>query len=145
MLAEAGEVLSRMWEHILARPDGPLSLRFILQPTMAALLAIGDGIKDARTNRSPYFWTVLHDSEKRVARLEEGLAATARILVLGLAMDMIYQVWVFGRVYPTEAAVVAIGFAFLPYALIRGPVERIAKWWQDRRAHPGETQLQKPQ
>ncbi len=145
MLAEAGEVLSRMWEHMLARPDGPLSFRLILQPTMAALLAIGDGIKDARTGRSPYFWTVLHDREKRVARLEEGLAATARILVLGLAIDMIYQVWVFGRVYPTEAAVVAIALAFLPYALIRGPVERIAKWWQDRRAHSAETHLQKPQ
>jgi hypothetical protein len=140
MLAEAGEVLNRIWSDILARPDGPLSFRFILQPAMAALLAIGDGIKDARTGRSPYFWTVLHDSEKRTARLEEGLAATARVLVLGLAMDMIYQVWVFGRVYPTEAAIVAIGLAFLPYALIRGPAERIAKWWQHR-AQPTGTHL----
>jgi hypothetical protein len=58
-------------------------------------------------------------------------------------MDLIYQVWVLGRVYPTEAAIVAIGLAFLPYALIRGPAERIAKWWQHR-THQSETHLQKP-
>jgi hypothetical protein len=143
MLAEAGEALNRIWQDILVRPDGPMSFRFILQPTMAAVLAIRDGIKDARTGRSPYFWTVLHDREKRAARLEEGLAATARILLLGLVMDLIYQVWVLGKLYPTEAAIVAIGCAFLPYALMRGPVERVAKWWLQR-THP-ETHLHRPQ
>src|SRR5262245_5339431 len=113
MLAETGEVLNRMWQDFLARPDGPLSFRFILQPTMAAVLAVRDGIKDARTGRSPYFWTVLHNKEKRNARLEEGLAATARILLLGLAMDVIYQIWVLGKLYPTEAAIVAISLAFI--------------------------------
>ena len=46
----------------LARPgeraSGPLSFRFILQPSMAAIAAIHDGVKDARAGRSPYFWTV---------------------------------------------------------------------------------------
>ena len=143
MLAEAGEVLNRLWQDILARPDGPMSFRFILQPTMATILAVRDGIKDARTGRSPYFWTVLHNKEKRAARLEEGLAATARILLLGVAMDVIYQIWVLGKLYPTEAAVIALGLAFLPYALIRGPVDRLAQWWLHR-LHPGDTHLQKP-
>ena len=144
MLAEAGEVLNRMWEDILARPDGPLSLRFILQPAMAAILGIRDGVNDARTGRSTYFWTVLHDREKRGPCLEEGLAATARILLLGLAMDLAYQVWVLGKFYPTEAAVVALGLAFVPYLLIRGPAAGLARWWQHR-AHPDETRLHKPQ
>ena len=38
-----------------------MAFRFILQPVMAAIFAIRDGMKDARAGRSPYFWTVLHD------------------------------------------------------------------------------------
>ena len=47
------------WQDILARPGGPMTFRFILQPAMAAIAALVDGIKDARTGRSPYLWTVL--------------------------------------------------------------------------------------
>ena len=46
-----------------------MSFRFFLQPTMAILFAIRDGIKDARTGRSPYVWTILHKPEERRARL----------------------------------------------------------------------------
>lgn len=134
LTAEAHDLLSRMWEDLTARLGGPLSFRFVLQPVMAAIMGVRDGIKDARTGRSPYFWTVLHDSQMRNARLEEGLSATARILALGLLMDTIYQVWVLGTFYPTEAAIVALGFAFVPYLLIRGPAERLARWWQSRAA-----------
>lgn len=142
MAAEAHDVLSRMWDDLVARPGGPLAFRFILQPVMAAVVAIRDGFKDARTGRSPYFWTVLHDGQMRSERLEEGLAATARILVLGLAMDIIYQAWVLGTFYPTEAAIIALTLAFVPYLLIRGLAARVARWWQSR-GSAGETDLQK--
>jgi hypothetical protein len=142
MAAETHDVLSRMWEDLVVRPGGPMSLRFVLQPAMAALLAIHDGIRDARTGRSPYFWTVLRDSHARTTRLEEGLAATARILVLGLAMDLIYQTRMLGTFHPTEAAVVALALAFVPYLLMRGPVARLARWWQSP-ASPSRTDMHK--
>src|SRR5262245_5713352 len=72
----------RIWEHMLARPGGSLALRFILQPLMSSLVALHDGIKDARSGRSPYFWTVLSDPDKRRARLREGLAATGKIILI---------------------------------------------------------------
>ena len=36
-----------------------MTFRFILQPIMATIAALYDGIKDARTGRSPYLWTIL--------------------------------------------------------------------------------------
>ena len=36
-----------------------MKFRFILQPSMAAIAAIRDGLKDARTGRSPYFWAIV--------------------------------------------------------------------------------------
>lgn len=134
---EVQDVLSRIWQDLVERRHGPMSFRFILQPVMASILGVRDGIKDARTGRSPYFWTVLHDSQERNARLHEGLSATARIIVLGLVMDAIYQIGVIGTFYPLEAAIVVLALAFLPYLLIRGPAARLARWWQGRASGRG--------
>ena len=65
--------------------------------------------------------------QERVARLREGLNATARIILLGLVMDVIYQIIVFKTFYPVEALIIALLLAFVPYLLIRGPVTRIAR------------------
>ena len=128
-------VIQRIWNSIVARSSGLLSFRFILQPSMAAVAAIHDGIKDARDGRTPYlwtvvrFWTVAHNPGERVARLREGLIATSRIILLGIAMDVIYQLLEFHTFYPAEALIIALLLAFVPYLLIRGPVTRIARWW----------------
>ena len=119
----------RMWTNLVERPEGPMSFRFILQPIMAAIAALKDGIKDAKTGRSPYFWTILSDPEKRNARLSEGLISTAQILVIGMIIDTIYQLKVFHAFYPGEAVNIAIILAFVPYLLLRGPVARIARHW----------------
>jgi hypothetical protein len=120
----------RIWHDLVAREDAPMRFRFILQPLMAAIAAILGGLKDARTGRSPYFWTMLGNPRERVERLEEGLNATGRIILLGLVMDAIYQIIVLKRFYPAEAVIVALLFAFVPYVIIRGPVARIAHRWQ---------------
>jgi hypothetical protein len=119
----------RIWHQLIDRADAPMRFRFILQPVMAAIAAILDGLKDARTGRSPYFWTMLSNPRERIERLNEGLNATARIILLGLVMDAIYQIIVLKRFYPAEAVIVALLFAFVPYVIIRGPVLRIERWW----------------
>jgi hypothetical protein len=118
----------RLWQDILDRPGGPMRFRFILQPTMAAIAALHEGVKDARVGRSPFFWTVLSNHAGWRDRLHEGLISTARIILLGLAMDTIYQVMVLKTFYPAEAAIMAVVLAFFPYVLLRGPITRFARW-----------------
>ena len=120
--------IQRIWQNIVTRPGGPMTFRFILQPAMAALAALHDGIKDARTARSPYFWTLLTSRTDRRDRLYEGLISTARIILLGLVMDAIYQVIVLKTFYPVESVIVALTLAFVPYLILRGPIARIARW-----------------
>jgi hypothetical protein len=122
-----GEALRRFWHDLIERPDAPMRFRFILQPLMAAIAAIHDGREDARLGRSPYFMTVLRNPQKRVGRLREGLNATARIILLGLVMDVIYQLIVLKTFYPNEALVIALLLAFVPYLIIRGLVLRVAR------------------
>ena len=38
-------MIGRGWDNFLARPNGSLSLRFYVQPTMAGLLALRAGIQ----------------------------------------------------------------------------------------------------
>jgi hypothetical protein len=101
----SAEVHQRIWKDIAERPAGPMSFRFLLQPIMAGVAALHDGINDARLGRDPYFWTVLTDARQRGGRVREGLVSTGRIVLLGLAMDIIYQARVFDTFYPGEAVV----------------------------------------
>jgi hypothetical protein len=114
-----------------------MTFRFILQPAMALIAALRDGVHDARLGRRPYFWALLHgvrDSQGRGGRLWEGIISTARIIILGVVMDTVYQWVVFKTFYPAQAAVIAILLAFIPYLLLRGPFERIAHHWVARPA-----------
>lgn len=120
----------RFWRDLLGRPSGPMSFRFILQPLMAMIAAIREGAEDARTGRAPYFWTIVGNPQQRVERLGEGLTATARIILLGVTMDVVYQYLVFNTFYPDEALVIALLLAFVPYVVVRGPVTRFARWWR---------------
>jgi hypothetical protein len=121
------EVLERLWRNLLDAPSGPMSFRFILQPSMSAIVAIRDSVRDARTGRSRL--TVAASPRERLGRLRGELIATARIILLGIAMDVIYQFLVFETFYPAQALLIALLLAFIPYLLIRGPAKLIARWW----------------
>jgi hypothetical protein len=123
----------RIWDNLLGRPSGSLAFRFLLQPAMSTIFAVRDGIEDARKGNSPYFWTVLSNPNERLARLHYGVAATGKIILLGILIDGLYQAIEFKTFYPVEALKVAFLLAFIPYLLIRGPVTRIARRW---RRHP---------
>jgi len=127
----SADVHERIWRDIEARPGGPMTFRFILQPCMAAIAAFHDGSQDARLGRSPYLWSVL-TRPGGVGRLGEALIATARIILLGFGMDGLYQAAVLKTFYPGEMLLVAILLAFLPYLLLRGPFARLARRRQAR-------------
>jgi hypothetical protein len=121
------------WHDILGRLSGPMTFRFILQPTMAFIAALSDGIGDAKRGRSGFFWAAWGDPDAKTGRLREGLISIARVVLLGLSMDVIYQLKVFDRFFPVEALLMAILLAVIPYFLFRGIVERIARLWLARK------------
>ena len=108
---------------------GPLTFRLIIQPIVAATLAIRAGLKDAREGSPPYFWAIFTDPVQRRNLLREGWKAVAKVFVVAVIIDFIYQIIVFRWFYPGEALIVGAILALLPYLLIRGPVNRIARRW----------------
>ena len=126
-MSEIQEILTRFWDQLIAQPSGPLAFRLILQPVMATILAVLDGMKDARAGRPPYLRTILFDPSQRAAYLREGLKRVSRVIIFAFVMDAIYQYMVLRRFYLGEALVTVFVLAVLPYLLIRGPVDRIAR------------------
>jgi hypothetical protein len=100
---------------------------------MASIVAIRDGLDDAKNGRPAFLWTMLTDDRQRRRLLSEGWHAVFRIILLGTIMDIAYQAMVFGRLRPLELVFVVLGLAFVPYILLRGPINRIARLWTQGR------------
>ncbi|EAQ33769.1 hypothetical protein NB311A_08874 [Nitrobacter sp. Nb-311A] len=127
------DVQQRFWTDMFARVGGPMTFRFFLQPTMAAIAALHDGLKDARQRHKAFFWARWFDRTQQTGRLREGITSVSRVLLLGVCMDVIYQFKEQDAFYPAEAAVVAILLAVVPYFVFRWIVETVVRRWFSRR------------
>jgi len=123
------EMFARLLEDLTGRVSGPMKFRLILQPTMAAVFAIRAGLKDAREGRPAYFWSIFTEPALRRHLIREGWHAVAKVFIVAIIIEVIYQIIVFRWFYPGEALIVATILAILPYLLLRGPVNRIARRW----------------
>ncbi len=125
-----GDVFGRIWDNLIGRIGGPLTLRLILQPLMASILAVRDGWRDAQAGRPPYFWSLLREPDHRRERLRSGWKSVGKIVVVALVLDTVYQLIVLRTFYPGEAMITATILAIVPYVLLRGPANRLARRWR---------------
>jgi hypothetical protein len=126
------EVIARYIGELTGRVGGPMSVRFILQPTMAAFFACRAGLADARTGRPPYGWAIFKNPGHRRDLLREGWKDVAKVFVIALVLDSVYQLIQLRWIYPLQALIIAFTLAFLPYMALRGPVARLARLWRRR-------------
>jgi hypothetical protein len=115
----------RIIENLFARLDGPLHFRFIFQPLMASIFAVIDGVKDAKTGKPAYFWSLLSNPEHRKELVKEGWKSVGKIVILAIILDLVYQLKVHSTVYPGEMLIVAFTLAIVPYLVLRGPINRL--------------------
>jgi hypothetical protein len=104
-----------------------MSFRLICQPLIAMAFAVRAGLRDARVGRPPYLWSAIADAGERHNLVHDGWRDVARIFILAVALDAVYQYRELHWFYPGEALTVAAALAIVPYALLRGPVNRIAR------------------
>ena len=88
---------------LIGRVDGPFTLRLLVQPTVAAILAIRAGLRDARENRPPYLWSIFTSPATRHDLLRQGLADVGKAFVVAVILDLTDQLIVYRWVYPGQA------------------------------------------
>ena len=120
------ETLARIWENLAGRIGGPLTPRLIVQPLVAAILALRAGLDDARMGRRDYLWTLLGDPNQR-DRVRKAWRDVAKVFVVALGIDVVYQIISLRWVYPGEALIVAVLLALAPYLLIRFLITRLTR------------------
>ena len=54
------------------------------------------------------------------------MIATSQMALIGLVMDVIYQLKALDRFYPVEAVMMVLLLAVIPYFVLRWIVERVA-------------------
>ena len=120
------EIFTRVWTDFVARTTGPMWFRLILQPLVAIAFGVRAGLRnargieragqgppaDARTYRRTMFRQALHD--------------VGKVLLVGFALDAVFQVIALRAFYPLEALLVAFLLVALPYQIVRTVVRLAA-------------------
>jgi hypothetical protein len=121
------EILRRVWENLIGRSTGPINLRLLIQPSVAIFFAVRSGLKDAREGRPAFLWGVLFKPGHRDELLNQGWKDVGMVFIIAMVLDAIYQLIVHRGVYVLEMLITATALAIVPYLLVRGPVNRIAR------------------
>jgi hypothetical protein len=121
------DLFARAIQNLFDRVDGPMAIRLVVQPIMATIFAMRDGLRDARQNQAPYGWSLFMDPEHRGHRLRDGWRSIRTVFFAALAVDVVYQLVQLRWVYLGEALIIAQIVALIPYVLIRSLVNRIVR------------------
>ena len=85
------ESLARLWHSITARLTRAMNLQLIVQPTVAAILAIRAGLQDARQDRPPFLSTLLRNPAHRRELLRQGWKEAGKVFLLAAILDVIWN------------------------------------------------------
>lgn len=125
---------------LIGREHGQLHFRFVMQPVVAVVIAIRVGVRDAREGRPPYFfWPIFTNKARRAELIRQARRDVGKVFIAAFVLDVIYELIVWRWVYPTQAMLVAMVLAIIPYLLVRGPVTRIAKRFFQKDAATDDT------
>ena len=129
-----GSFFSHFWADFISRFDGPLHFRLFVQPMMAILFAVRDGHRDAREGRSAYLWSLTTDPGERFYLLHTAWKGISKVFVIAFALDVVYQFLEWHGLKPGQALMTAAVLAVIPYAILRGPVNRVIQMTRTRRS-----------
>jgi len=114
-------------EELPQRLAGPGRLRFVLQPLVAIFLGWRSGLDDARAGRQAYLYGLLVGGADRKQLLRSGLAVVRDLIAVGIVLDAVAQLLIYGEVHPGAAVVIGPVLICVPYALARALTNRVVQ------------------
>jgi hypothetical protein len=112
---------------MLARLSGAGRIRFLLQPTVATLLGLRDGVKDARIGLPPFLWALAFHGEHRRELLRGAFASVRELVAVAILLNIFSQFLIFREIHPGAAILLGPVLIGTPYALSRALSGRIAR------------------
>jgi hypothetical protein len=126
-------------EDIPKRFTGPGRFRFVMQPLMAIILGILNGLADARAGRPPYLYGILFHKSLRGDLLRAGFSTIVNLLLMGILLDAVFQRIILGAVHPGPALIIGPSMIVAPYGIARALSNRLTRKAKERAAENSET------
>jgi len=120
------ESLSRGFEQLIARADGPLHFRLVVMPTVVTIFAILAHRRDVREGNPIFLGAFFTSPTERRRLFRSGLKDFGRVFIIACVLDTTYQLLFLKGFHPGQMLIVAVVCAVVPYFLVRGPVMRLA-------------------
>jgi len=120
------------FEDIPKRLVGPGKFRFVLQPLLATILGILNGIADARTGKPPFLYGLFFKREFRGELARSSLENLANLMLMSILMDAVFQWIILGVSHPGAAILAGPVLILSPYVKVRALANRIARLWKKR-------------
>ncbi len=114
-------------DDIPIRLTGPGRFRFIMQPLIAVILGIMNGLADARQGRPPYLFGMVFHRELRRELAKTAWSTLANLLLMGIFLDAVFQWIIFGVVHPGAALILGPVLIMTPYVVARSFSNRFAR------------------
>jgi hypothetical protein len=116
----------RFFEDMVARLSRPVRLRFNLQPAMAILLGVRDGVKDSRAGSAPFLWGLAFHGGRRTELLRSAFASVRNLLAIAILLGIVSQFLIFREIHPGAALLLGPVLIGVPYALTPALTNRFA-------------------
>jgi len=118
---------SAFLEDIPKRLAGPGRFRFVLQPLMAIILGIYNGLADARAGRPPYLYGLVFNRNLRGDLVRTGFSTIVNLLLMGILLDAVFQRIILGVAHPVVALIIGPILIVTPYAVARSLSNRLVR------------------
>jgi hypothetical protein len=117
----------QFFEDMAARLSGPGRLRFILQPTVALLIGMRDGIKDTREGRLPFLLALTSTTCRKSDLLRHAFTSIRDLVSIAIILDVISQFLIFRQIHPAAALLLGPVLIAVPYAVSRALTNRFSR------------------
>lgn len=117
-----------MVDRFLARLTGPLNFRFVLQPIVAIILGIRDGVRDAKAGTPPFLFDLFEKPKGRKRQIRKALRSLLVSLLIATFLDGVAQYLLFAHVRISGALTVGIMIMGLPYVIARAVTNWVISW-----------------
>jgi hypothetical protein len=107
------------FEDMFARLSGPGRLRFIVQPTVAVLLGVRDGMREVRAGGLPFLRGFSFQKKGRQESLRSTFESIRELVSMAILLDLISQFLIFHRVHPAAALLLGPVLIAAPYTMSR--------------------------
>jgi hypothetical protein len=114
-------------DDIPKRLAGPGRFRFVMQPLMAVIFGVLNGLADARAGSPPYIFAMLFRRNLRGDLVKNGLSSVANLMLMGILLDVVFQWIILGVAHPGAALLIGPILVATPYMVARAFSNRLAR------------------